>query len=93
MSELRIRTPCGFEARVDEDAMQDLEIYEAIRSFVTAVEAGSPPDIRGACVALLGEKGFRAFAEYETKREGRVRVDHAAELIRAVTEGLKDKKK
>ena len=93
MSELRIKTPCGFEARVNEDALKDLEIYEAIRAFIAAVEAGTPPDIRGACAALLGEKGFKAFVEYEKKHEGYVRVDHAAELIQAVTEGLKDKKK
>lgn len=93
MSELRIKTPCGFEARVNENALQDLEIYDAIRQFITALDGGTPPDVRGTCVAMLGEAGYKAFAAYEKKHEGFVRVDHASELINAVIDALNAKKK
>jgi len=94
MAILKIDTPCGFEARVDEDAMQDLEIYETVRAFYAAIKGGDDiPDLRGACAALLGEQGWNAFVAFEKKRFGKVRVDHVGETIHAVLTGLDSKKK
>lgn len=93
MRELRIKVPCGFEARVNEEALKDLEIYDAVRSFTTALNNNEPPDVRGTCEALLGVQGYRAFVAYEKKHEGFVRVDHASELINTVIQVLSDKKK
>lgn len=93
MELFKIKTPCGFEARVNENAMQDMEIYDAVRGFVSALQNNQPPDIRGTLIALLGENGYRAFAAYEKKHAGFVRVDHGAQVIEAVIDALDRKKK
>ena len=93
MSQINVKTPCGFEARVNEETLKDLEIYDAVRAFVTAIQNNTPPDVRGTCVALLGEQGYSAFVAFEKRHFGIVRVDHASELINAVIEALNAKKK
>jgi hypothetical protein len=93
VSELHIKAPCGFEARVNEDALKDLEIYDAVRQFISDLDRGAPPDVRGTCEALLGAQGYRAFVNFEKKHAGMVRVDHASELINAVIQTLNGKKK
>lgn len=93
MSQINVKTPCGFEARVNEDALKDLEIYDAVRQFVSDLDGNRPPDIRGTCAALLGDQGYSAFVAFEKRHGGIVRTDHATELINAVIEALNDKKK
>ena len=93
MSQLNVKTPCGFEARVNEDALKDLEIYDTVRQFISDLDGNRPPDIRATCEALLGDSGYRAFVSFEKKHAGFVRVDHATELINAVIDALNSNKK
>ena len=91
-----IKTKSGFEYQVEEDAMDDLEVFDAIR-------AASDPDLSGmektaaffrAFQGIIGDEQDKALREYLKEKNGKVKTsDYRKEIDDFFTNLNKPKKK
>jgi hypothetical protein len=90
---ITVALECGFEFEVDTDALDDMEVYQELR----ILQKGEGLDKTDALYRIFertaGEDQIKAFKEYLTARDGKVKrslYDNAAgEVFKALADNKK----
>lgn len=82
-------TSTGFAWEIEEDALDDMELLDAL----TAVDGGQVDAVSPACLHLLGKKQRAALYDHRRDADGRVRISAVAAELGEILTGLKDGKK
>lgn len=80
---------CGFEADIDETAVQDMEFLDAL----TEMQDGDPTGLSRMCGMLMEKADKKKLYEMISKKEGRATVEAVGKQITELLEQLQSKKK
>ena len=79
-------TSKGFQWSIDEDALDDMELLDALND----VDNGKLEAVSGVCLHLLGKQQREALYEHLRDANGRVRMSAVSEELASILTGLRD---
>ena len=82
-------TSSGFKWQIEEDAMDDMELLDALAEL----DAGKLEAASAACLHLLGKPQRTALYEHLRDERGRVRITAVSTELAEILAGMKEGKK
>lgn len=82
-------TSTGFSWEIEEDALDDMELLDAL----TDLDGGKLNAVSPVCLHLLGERQRAALYDHNRDESGRVRVSAVSNELGEILMELKDGKK
>ena len=86
---LKGTTSTGFSWEIEEDALDDMELLDAL----TELDSGKLDAVSPVCLHLLGKQQRAALYDHSRDERGRVRVSAVSNELGEILLGLKDGKK
>lgn len=85
----QIKLSCGFEAEIDETAVNDMEFLDAL----TQMQEGDPTGLSVICDMLLNKKDKKRLYDAVRDENGRATVEAVSAKIKEIFDQLGSKKK
>ena len=85
----QIKLSCGFEAEIDEAAVNDMEFLDAL----TQMQEGDPTGLSVICDMLLNKKDKKRLYDAVRDENGRATVEAVSAKIKEIFDQLGSKKK
>ena len=82
-------TSSGFDWKIEEDALDDMELLDAL----SEIDAGKLDSVSAACLHLLGKEQRAALYNHRRDEKGRVRISAVSDELGEILMGLRDGKK
>ena len=82
-------TSTGFEWQVEEEALDDMELLDALAE----IDAGRLDAVSAACLHLLGKEQRAKLYDHRRDERGRVRISDVSAEIGEIIAGMRDGKK
>ena len=84
-----VNLSCGFEADIDEEAVQDIEFLDAL----TDMQEGDPTGLSRMCNLLMSKADRKRLYDAVRNEEGRATVEAVGAQLTELLQQLQSKKK
>lgn len=88
-----IKTASGFVCEVDEDAMDDIRIFEMMSRYDSGEKYDQIKLMPEILDLFIGEEQKKALYDHLTKKEGRPKITSIEKEIASIINGLSNRKK
>lgn len=79
-------TSTGFEWSIEEDALDDMELLDALAE----IDAGKLDAVSPACLHLLGKEQRARLYDHRRDERGRVRISDVSAELGEIISGMRD---